>query len=374
MIQDDWWPETGGGPIHVEELSIALAKEFNHEIDIYTRALRKDGESYTELETYADGNVRLHRLKPTTEYWNPIGRATSMATPIPQLLTEEFDIVHGHTFLPAVPTRVAGALTDASTLLTVHGTTLTTGIGRDDDSPLASLKLWIERQLVLTFNYDHVISVNQEHLDLLGNHHDHFSCVPNGVDLERFNTDVERRDEILFLGRLVPRKRVNDLVDGFAQVAEELPDTDLVIVGSGPEEETLRSLARKRGIADRVSFEGRVPDEAIPEYYRRASVFVLPSIWEGHPLTLLEAWASETPVITTEAEGIEEFVNHEETGYLVPLKSPDSIAEGLRRALSDPGERNRWAANAYELAKTEYSWDGVAERTNRIYEEIEARR
>lgn len=369
MLQDDWWPRTGGGPVHVKELSIALAKQFDHTIDIYTRALRKDGKTHTDAETFADGAVRVHRLKPSTEYWNPFGRISSLATPVPHLLTEDFDVVHGHTFLPAVPTRTAGALADASTVFTVHGTALTSGVGRDE-SMLAHVKRRLERLFVLDFDYDHVISVNTEHLDMLGKHHADLSCVPNGVNLERFDVDVDRRDEILFLGRLAPKKRVSDLIEAFDRIADEIPDTDLVIVGTGPKSDELKSQVSRHGIGERVHFEGRVADDAIPRYYRRARLFVLPSVWEGHPLTLLEAWASEVPVVTSDVEGIAEFVDHEKTGYLVPPESPDELADAIRYALSNPDESREWASNAYELVREEYSWEGVADRTNRIYERI----
>ncbi|WP_458208921.1 glycosyltransferase family 4 protein [Haladaptatus sp. NG-SE-30] len=369
MIQDDWWPRTGGGPVHVRELAISLAEQYGHNIDIYTRALRQDGRSHTDSETYADGLVSVTRLKPCTEYWNAFGRVTSLVTPLPALLAKDYDIIHGHTFLPAVPTRFGSMLSDAATVFTVHGTAITSGVGHDT-SLLGDLKLQIERQFVLEFDYDHVISVNTEHLDLLADHHSNLSPVPNGVDLDRFDVATESEDEILFLGRLAPKKRVSDLIDAFALIAADFPKTELVIVGTGPLEEELKTQAAQYDVANRIRFEGRVSDDAIPHHYRQARLFVLPSVWEGHPLTLLEAWAAELPVITSDVEGIAEFVEHEETGYLVPPKSPEKLADALRYSLSNPEVASEWATNAYELAKAEYSWDGVAARTNEIYERI----
>jgi glycosyltransferase involved in cell wall biosynthesis len=369
MIQDDWWPRTGGGPVHVKELSTALAENFEHQIDIYTRALEKDGEGYSSSEQFAGGDVTLHRLAPCTEYWNPVGRVASMFTPLPRLLSEEYDVIHGHTFLPALPTRLGMTTTEAATVFTVHGTAITSGVGRDT-SRLASVKRRIERQFVLGFDYDHVISVNNEHVGLLSDHHDDVSCVPNGVDLDRFSNDLERGSNILFLGRLAPKKRVSDLIRAFARVESEFPETDLIVVGTGPREEDLAALAADLNVSHRVSLEGRVPDEAVTRHYATAGVFVLPSVWEGHPLTLLEAWASGAPVIATSVEGIKEFVDHRETGYLVPPESPDELAEGLRFALGNPEDAREWGRNARGLVEEEYSWDGVAERTHELYTEI----
>lgn len=369
MIQDDWWPRTGGGPVHVKELAVALAEQHGCQVDIYTRSLKKDGKSYDETERLASGKVTIHRLSPCTDYWHPIGRVASMATPIPSIVRGDYDLVHGHTFLPAVPTRVSGALKGIPSVFTVHGTALTSGVGRDE-SKLAGVKRRLEKQFVLGFDYDTVISVNTEHVDLLERHHDDVRTIANGVDLDRFAVDVPRTNDVLFLGRLAPKKRVSDLIAAFAQVEEQFLDSTLRIVGTGPKSEELKQQANSLGITDRVSFEGRVSDEAVPEYYASASIFVLPSVWEGHPLTLLEAWASSTPVIASSVEGIQEFVDDGETGTLVPPKSPDKLADAIRDALSNPEMTLEWGRNARELVEEEYSWKGVADRTYDLYQDI----
>jgi glycosyltransferase involved in cell wall biosynthesis len=369
MVQDDWWPRTGGGPVHVKELALSLAKHHDCTIDIYTRALAKDGEQYTDTEQYQGGDVTVHRVRPCTEYWNSIGRISSIVSPIPQLLREDYDVIHGHTFLPAVPTRVSGFVSGTPTVFTVHGTALTSGVGRDE-SALAGVKRRIEKQFVLGFDYDSVISVNHEHVGLLETGHDDVRAIPNGVDLDRFDVEAERTQDVLFLGRLAPKKRVTDLIAAFEQIANEFPESTLRIVGTGPKQEELKEQAREIGIADRVSFEGRVPDEAIPQYYASAGVFVLPSVWEGHPLTLLEAWAASAPVIASSVEGIEEFVEHGETGYLVPPKSPEELTDAIRFTLENHDQAYEWGANARKLVEAEYSWAGVAERTYDLYQDL----
>ncbi|RYJ08643.1 glycosyltransferase family 1 protein [Halogeometricum borinquense] len=369
MISDDWWPETGGGPVHVKELSRALAKYHECTVDIYTRALKRDGEKYAANEKYQSGRVNVHRLGPCTPYWNPIGRVTSMITPLPHLLRDNYDIIHGHSFLPAVPTQLSDISTDASTVFTVHGTALTTGVGRDQ-SLLSGIKRLIEKQFLLGFNYDATISVNNEHVELLERGQTNVKTIPNGVNFDRFDIDVERTQDILYLGRLTSRKRVSDLVDAFSRVESEFPESKLRIVGMGPEQENLKEQAESLGLDNRVVFEGRVSDDAVPRCYASAGLFVLPSVWEGHPLTLLEAWASGTPVIASSVEGIKEFVDHQQTGYLVPPKSPDRLAEGLRVALNNPKKANDWAENGRKLVQDKYSWEGVANQTYKLYKNI----
>jgi glycosyltransferase involved in cell wall biosynthesis len=254
-------------------------------------------------------------------------------------------------------------------VFTVHGTALTSGVGRDE-SAIAGVKRRIEKQFVIGFDYDSVISVNHEHVELLERGHDDVHAIPNGVDIDRFDVNAGRTQDILFLGRLAPKKRVTDLIDAFSQVEDEYPDSTLRIVGTGPKRENLEEQVTELGISDRISFEGRVPDESIPQYYASASVFVLPSVWEGHPLTLLEAWAASTPVIASSVEGIAEFVDHKETGYLVPPKSPDKLANALRFTLENPDQAQEWGNVARELVEKEYSWKGVAYQTYELYQDL----
>lgn len=369
MIQDDWWPRTGGGPVHVRELSKALVEDYDCEVDIYTRRLMgSDGERFTETEYLAGGDITIHRLGPCTDYWNPVGRITSMVTPILPILREDHDIIHGHAFLPALPTKITSMVGQTPSVFTVHGTALTSNIASDPRG-FKRVKRMIERQFLFGFDYDHVISVNDEHVPLLAEAQSNVSCIPNGVALDWFDIDEpEVEERILYLGRLGPKKRVSDLIIAFDHIARDYPDAELVIVGEGPLDDELRQLAVELDVTERVTFTGRVEDTEIPRYYASAELFVLPSAWEGHPLTLLEAWAASCPVIASNVDGIAEFVSHGETGYLVEPGNPDGLADAIGYALDHPEETQKWAEAGRERAEQEYSWKNAARRTWRVYE------
>lgn len=373
MLQDGWWPNAGGGPVHVKELAIALAEEFGHEIDIFTRQLVDDGTIYDEDETYGGGAVTVRRLPPATSEFNLIGRLAPCITQLLPLFTSKsYDIVHGHTYLPAIPTRLIGALTETPTVYTVHGTAIPSGVGLTSSNE-RSLKRVLERAFICRFDYTSVISVNNHHSSMLRDSHENVHVIPNGVDVNRFRSESASTDakRLLYLGRLVPEKRVSDLIDAFAVLAREFPELELVIVGSGLQEDELKRRVDRHDLQKRVSFPGYVPDEAVPEYYASADVFVLPSIWEGHPLTLLEAWASELPVVASDAEGIAEFVDDGETGYLVEPESPAKLADAIRCCLENPTEATEMAAKAYELVTAEYTWTETARRTNEVYRSLQ---
>lgn len=371
MLQDDWWPQVGGGPIAVRELSKALATECGHTVDIYTRALKEGELTYKEQETYANDKVTVYRRPPATEYHNLVGRAASLFTLIPWEQLGQYDIIHGHAYLPGIPTWLSGHLGRVPTVFTVHGTALPSN-ARPTTSPIRNwVERHLERALLLTLNYGHVISVNKEHLKLLMGHHNQVSHVPNGVDVDRF--DIDRNPQsgrILYLGRLSGEKRIDTLIRALPSIQDEFPNAELVLVGTGPEREHLERLVRELNITPSVNFVGRVPEEETPKYYASAELYVLPSIWEGHPLTLLEAWATGTPVIASDTEGISEFVDDGETGFLVEPKSPRLLAEAITYALTHSDETAQWAKNAKQLVESEYTWSATAQRTEHIYQDV----
>ncbi|MDS0295344.1 glycosyltransferase family 4 protein [Halogeometricum luteum] len=369
MISDDWWPETGGGPVHVRELSCSLAEHHGCEVDIFTRSLKKDGERYDEVEEYMSGDVTVYRLPPCTEYWNPAGRISSLVTPIPRLLSNSYDIIHGHTFLPAVPTKIAGGLSSTPTVFTVHGTALTTGVGRDS-SVFSGIKRHIEKQFILEFNYDSVISVNEKHVDLLDEYHSSVTTIPNGVDYDRFSVSADRTIDVLYLGRLTERKRISKLIEAFSEVNKVLPDANLCIGGEGPKRTELESEVETLGLENSVTFRGRVPDEELPQLYGSAKVFVLPSAWEGHPLTLLEAWSAGTPVVAPSVEGIEEFVDHGTNGVLTSSVGKEELSAAILMLLKNPDLSHRLGDQGRDLVKNEYTWKIVSDRTYNAYQRI----
>ena len=172
------------------------------------------------------------------------------------------------------------------------------------------------------------------------------------VDLDRFTPEtdpsrVRRRlgigpesKMILCLGRLVPRKGVDRLIESLPSIAERVPEATVVVAGTGPEEKRLRSLSGRT--PGRVIFAGRVPDHQAPAYYAAADVFALPveDRWfgldvEGLGVVLLEAAACGTPCVTGRSGGTPEAVIHGVTGLVTDAGRHDDLVEALVRILED---------------------------------------
>jgi glycosyltransferase involved in cell wall biosynthesis len=160
--------------------------------------------------------------------------------------------------------------------------------------------------------------------------------VPNGIDLERFPVaGPDPSGPAVFVGRLVADKGVATLLRAARAVAAVRPAFRLAIAGAGPCEAELRGLAADLGIAGGVvDFLGEVRD--VSGLLGRASLFVLPSLTEGMPLTVLEAMARGLPVVATSVGGTPEAVADGETGLLVPPGDATALAGALLRVHADP--------------------------------------
>lgn len=170
--------------------------------------------------------------------------------------------------------------------------------------------------------------------------------IPNYVDTSLFRPmpDVTRTPgRVICVGRLDDQKNLMALVEAMGQV----PDATLVLVGDGPRRGALETAAAQQGV--RVTFLGTRSHDELPGLLNQASVFILPSHYEGNPKALIEAMACGMPVIGTRAPGIEEIIVHRQNGYLCG-PSAGEIAAALRDVLGDAALRDRIGAGALAYA------------------------
>jgi len=200
----------------------------------------------------------------------------------------------------------------------------------------------------------------QETLDL------EMDVIPNGVDTEKFRPDHSysgERIELLCVSRLTPRKRISDVI----KAVDGVEDVRLNVVGAGVQENELRELIRERGLEEKVRLRGHVSHEDLPEVYREADMFLMPSLEEGMSNTLLEAMASGLPVITTRTGGISELMSG--NGTVVPKKDPGSIREAIQDYRNNPMKMSEEGRNSRERAE-EMSWQKVAKQYIEKYDEV----
>ncbi len=177
-------------------------------------------------------------------------------------------------------------------------------------------------------------------------------------------THYPDRPVILTVARLNAQKGHNDLL----QAAVLVPNAIFVLVGDGPERLRLEEQARALRIDDRVVFAGYQAD--ISPWLAGCDLFVLPSLYEGLPLSLVEAAAAGKPVIATNIPGNNEAVLHGETGWLVPPRDPQALAAAIRSLLADPDLRHKLGQAGQERARREYSLENHVYQVTQVYEDL----
>jgi glycosyltransferase involved in cell wall biosynthesis len=190
------------------------------------------------------------------------------------------------------------------------------------------------------------------------------AVIPNYVDTELFRPaqQHEVEQELIFVGRLTEQKNVAALIEAANRLRVRL-----LIIGDGDCRDVLE---QRYGDADgRIRWKGIVPHAELPSYLHRSAVFVLPSHYEGHPKTLIEAMACGLPVIGSDTPGIRDVIQHGENGWRCGT-DPESIAAAIRQLLADAALRSRLGRNARAYAVREYALDRVVDRELALYRKV----
>jgi len=196
--------------------------------------------------------------------------------------------------------------------------------------------------------------------------------IPEGVDLEKFNINVNASDineklgnerKILFVGGLVPNKGVHFLIKSFALVKSSINDVKLIIVGDGPLKYYLINLTKRLNLEKDVIFTGFVDDEDLPKYYASCDIFASASVLEGFGLIFLEAMALGKPIVAFNLASIPEVVGN--AGILVNEINHEKFANAVIQLLRDEElyqEKSKIALNRVKL----FSWEKIAEQFIKI--------
>lgn len=206
------------------------------------------------------------------------------------------------------------------------------------------------------------------------------TVVPNGVDLPASQTaEVRRRIReqfgcpggkplLLAAGRHVEQKNFVCLIEAAALLRDSGQEFRLVIAGDGPLREGHQRRVSDLGLEPSVELPGVVTD--LDDVMQAADLFVLPSLWEGLPLVLLEAMAAACPVVATRIEGVVEVITDGRNGWLAEPGSTEGLAAALLRALEDPQARADIGTAGREHVAQRHAFSGVAASLHELYERV----
>ena len=358
------YPGVGGSGLLATRLGVELAKR-DHEVRFITY------EVPFELQEGHHENVKVD-LVDVLEY--PLFRyppyTVALASRMAQIAQRHrLDVLHAHYAIPhALSAYIAHHMTGVPYMVTLHGSDVHT-LGADPAYQPAT-RYAVEAADAVTCVTNHICQTAEQTLGVrcsiepITNFTDPKIFKPNACELPL----VDGKRQLIHVSNFRPIKRVSDLVIAFAQIAEEVPDVDLLLLGDGPERPTVDRLIRKFELNDRVRCPGFKRD--VYQYLRCASAFALCSELEGAPLSLLEAMSCGLPVVATEVGGIPEIVNNGENGVLVPFGDIDALANKLYVLLTDQTLAARLGKQARETIINRHTAEKVVPQYEAIYEKV----
>ena len=170
------------------------------------------------------------------------------------------------------------------------------------------------------------------------------------------------------VGRLVPQKGFDILIEAFQKIAAQVPDLYCLILGEGDDKDELFRQIQAAGLESRVRLAGYYDRQNVLSIVHSSDIFVMPSRYEGTPIALLEAAALARPILATCAGGIPELVTHDEHAYLVPTLDPESLAQGFVKMATDREYARRLGQNAQRRVRESFSPQTQSDETWASYE------
>jgi len=288
------------------------------------------------------------------------------------LAEERPDVVHAYGFRMSVLARLrASAISPRPAFVHgIRGLHLTDD--ENPDGPSAVLARALER--LLAGRVDCYMANSQGAVDYLsskGLPRERFVVVRNGIDAERRPASRAPREPLVAcVASLRPVKRISDLVVALGILRNRGVPFTCAVAGGGPLAATLERESRARGLADRVTFLGRIDEEAVAALLDRCRLLVLPSRWEGMPVSVMEAMAAAVPVVAYDVPGVRELVRHDATGLLAPSGDTGALAASIEQLLGDSVRAARLGAAGRERIRREFTLDAQVEGHVAAYQRL----
>ena len=380
MLTWEYPPRVVGGISRVVyDLSHRLIKD-GHEVTVVTY---RDGEvPYYE----DDKGVKVYRvdnymIQPNNFIDWILQLNFNMVERASQIIAEQgkFDVIHAHDWLVANAAKTLKHSFDIPIVATIHATEA----GRNSGIREPNQKYINDTEWMLTYEANEVI-VNSNYMKsevqrLFGLPFEKINVVPNGVNLNKFtgmDRDYSFRRKyamdnekiILFMGRLVYEKGVQNLIAAMPKVLASYHDAKLVIAGKGGMLDELKAQADYLGISNKVYFAGYMNGKDVERMYKVADISVFPSTYEPFGIVALEGMLAERPIVVSDAGGLGEIVEHRVTGMKSYCGNPNSIADSILELLFNPELCDNIVKNAKIKVKENYNWQKIAQDTHFTYQ------
>ena len=386
--------DNGGQNVYVAELSMQLVRKGYH-VDIYTR---RDSAEAPEIVEWQPGVRVIHVTAGAATYIAKEQLLQYMQEFTFQMLyfmsRQElyYELIHAHFFMSALVASNIKKATGIPYVVTFHALGLVRKLHQQQQDGFPAERILIEKHIVNDANLL-IAECPQDKEDLIVHYEadpTRIAIVPCGFNPKEFypiDKAAAREklklppDEkiILQLGRMVPRKGVDNVIRALGVARRNTDALKLLIVGgesdspdpaSTPEIGRLQQVAMECGVRDQVLFTGRKSRAVLKYYYAAADIFISTPWYEPFGITPLEAMACGTPVIGSNVGGIKYSVVDQQTGFLVPPQQPDILAATITQLLNDGALYQSMCKNAIRHVGHTFTWNKVAASLHQVYHKV----
>ena len=381
MLTWEYPPRVVGGISKVVyDLSHKMVKEGN-EVTVVTY---KDGDNVKYYEN--DKGVEVYRvdnymIRPNNFIDWIMQLNFNMITKANEIINKngKFDVIHAHDWLVAYSAKSIKESYNIPLISTIHATESGRNSGIHDETQ----RYINDSEWMLTYESSEVI-VNSNYMKnevqrLFGLPYDKINVIPNGVNLQLFsnvNIDYDFRRQyamdnekiILYVGRLVYEKGIQNLIAAMPKVLDRYHDSKLIICGRGGMIDELREQVKYLGIENKVYFAGYCDSKKMQKMYKCADVAVFPSTYEPFGIVAIESMLSGTPTIVSDVGGLNEIIEHGVTGMKSYAGNANSIADSVLALLFDPKLCANISQNAIKKVKENYNWSKITDSTYYVYQ------
>lgn len=386
--------DSDGQNVYVGQLAKHLAA-IGYHVDVFTR---RDSKHLPEVVEWQQG-VRVIHVPAGAPVCLPKEKLLPYMSEFTAFVLEwcrtrtPYDLIHANFWMSALVAADVKRVLRIPFVVTFHALGRVRRLHQGDADQFPDERFAIEERIVQEADYL-IAECPQDREDLLRFYpasSDRIRVIPCGFDATEFwainkaharSTLGLSPDEflILQLGRMVPRKGVDNVIRGFAQLLKQKPlSARLLIVGGEaetpdpkltPEIGRLNAIAQELGVASRITFVGRKGRDVLKYYYSAADVFVTTPWYEPFGITPLESMACGTPVIGSQVGGIQFTVKEGETGYLVPPNTPELLANRLLHLFENLPLRSLFGQQAIRRCQEHFTWQKVTSAVAALYEDV----
>ena len=367
-VTNDLYPDVVGGlPIHVNHLCRDISRMGYHSTVLACTTKKNHGEDGIE-----DCNIIYHKI-----LFSPFGNSFSPSIFRTLLkIKDDYDLIHAHSHLSfsTIMASLVRKIGGPPLIITSHGIMSASTPDWFNMFYMKTVGKWTLRSA------DKIICYTQMEKNKLA-HMLKIDCekirvIPNGIDTDLFHPDegsykkksLSNEISILWVGRFVRGKGVEYIVHAAKILVREFPNLKILLVGDGPLKSEIEGLIGNFGLEKNITIKENIANENMPEIYQKSDIFVLSSLNEGVPKTLLEAMACGKPVIVSEFPHLAELIKN--TGLTFPKGDVNSLVNKIIKLIKNKELAENLGKNGRNKVIKNHSWNNTVKKTVNLYRDM----